>query len=375
MDGYRASTFAMEYFQHLHEIPELGWEEQETSSFIADELENLGLEVHKNILDTTAVIGILRGKEPGPILAMRADMDALPYPDENGVIHAIHACGHDAHSAMVLSVAKRIALDGGIEKGEIRFVFQPAEEKLGGAKLILESGELEGIDGIIGCHLRPTQDLLLHEATAKVLHAANVVLRAKVVGKSCHAAQPHQGSNPINAVSAIVSSINAIRENPQVPHSAKVTQLSAASAATNIISDEATFTVDIRAQTNEVMSSLVQKVHDAIMRGAEANGTKAEIVELARADAAQIDDTMTKLAKKAMDGVVEKIKPSILNSGSEDFHFYSTLGGYKSAYIGIGANLTPGLHNPKMTFDKAALSDGSEILYRFAKLFITSNDT
>ncbi len=363
------NNIAQEYFDYLHQIPELSWKEYKTSEYIADELKRLGLEVHSNIKDTTAVVGILRGKTAGPILAIRADMDALPFPDENGNIQAIHACGHDGHSAMVLAAAKKLA-DEGLDKGEIRFVFQPAEEKLGGAKLLLDSGEIDGVDGIIGCHLRPMQDAVLHEGVARLLHSANVVLRVKISGKSCHAAQPHQGSNPINAAAMIINSINAIYENPQIPYSAKVTQINAQSAATNIIPYELTFAVDIRAQSNELMDSLLKKVKDAINYGALANGTRAEIVELARCDAAQLDEEMSKLVEEAMDGVV-KIKPSVLNSGSEDFHFFSTIGGYKTAYIGVGANLTPGLHNPKMTFDTEALTDGSEVLYRFARLFVS----
>lgn len=359
----------LSYFQSLHQMPELSWEEVKTSAFIASELEKMGLEVHRNIGNSTAVVGILRGNRPGRVLAMRADMDALPYKDDRGNLIALHTCGHDAHSAMLLAAAKRLCIEG-IPCGEIRFVFQPAEEKLGGARLLLESGEVDGVDGIIGQHLRACQELSLHQMTPALRHGASCHVKLRVIGSGAHGAQPHQGVNPIDASALIISGINAIHIDPQIPFSAKVTQICAGSNAPNIIPTQVDMAVDLRAQTNEAMDELREKVRRAAEMGAAAIGARVEIDAGDCVPAAELDDAMTQLLSRAMEGVAEEIIPEVVTSGGEDFHFYRAEGGIPAAFFGLGADLTPGLHKQNMTFNVAALVDGTEVLCRFARAYL-----
>lgn len=362
---------ALTYFEFLHQIPELSWEEVKTSAFIADELEKMGLEVHRNICDSTAVVGILRSGKPGKVLAMRADMDALPYTNESGNLIALHACGHDAHSAMLLAAAKHLSEEG-ISCGEIRFVFQPAEEKLGGARLLIKSGELNGVDAIIGQHLRSSQELGLHQTVAALRHGSSCHFTVHIIGSGAHAAQPHQGINPIDAAALIIGGVNAIHINPQIPFSAKVTQIHADNVTHNIIPTQVDLTIDMRAQTNEAMAELQRKVKSAVEMGAAAVGAKAVIDAHNCASAAEPDPDLTALVAKAMEGVAEKIIPELFTSGGEDFHYYSSEGGFKSAFFGLGADLTPGLHKPDMTFNTEALADGTDVLCRFAKMYLST---
>lgn len=361
---------ALTYFRYLHQIPELSWREIKTSAYIAEELDRMGLEVHRSICGSTAVVGILRGDKPGKVLAMRADMDALPYINEKGDTVALHTCGHDAHSSMLLAAAKRLSEEG-IPHGELRFVFQPAEEQLGGARLLIRSHELEGVDGIIGLHLRPSQELGLHQAAAALRHGACCHFSVHVIGAGAHAAQPHCGINPIDAAALIIGGVNAIHINPQVPFSAKVTQIRSDSVTHNIIPTQVDLTIDMRAQTNEAMAELQQKVKIAVEMGAAAVGGRAVIDPYDCSPAAELDSDLTDLAKRAMEGVVDKVVPELFTSGGEDFHFYSTVGGIKSAFFGLGADLTPGLHKQNMTFNTDALADGTGIFCRFAQMYLS----
>lgn len=142
-------------YQHLHEIPEIGFAEFKTSDFLAHSLLEVGYVVQTHV-GGTGVIGILRGERPGPVLAIRADMDALSHI-VNGKECAIHSCGHDAHCAMLLTVAEKVA-ERGINSGTLKILFQPAEETLLGAIKTIEGGAIDDVDFLLGMHLRPAQE-------------------------------------------------------------------------------------------------------------------------------------------------------------------------------------------------------------------------
>lgn len=357
-----SQTRVQQVWQTLHGIPEVGFAEIKTSAYLAAQLEAAGYQVRTGV-GKTGVIGTLTGALPGPTLALRADMDALAHMVDNQEC-AIHSCGHDAHSAIVLTVAEELARRG-IAKGTLKILFQPAEEKLFGAIRMIEDGAIEDVDVLLGLHLRPIQEARLGQATPALYHGASYVMNASLQGAAAHGARPHLGINAIDGAAAAVQAINAIRVNPVIASSVKVTKLHAGGPASNAIPDQALMTVDLRAQDNATMDELLKKTAQAIEAGAATVGCQAEATVLGGCPAAEYSPAIVNLAKEAIQHVLGStgLLDPITTPGGEDFHFYvkhkPTL---QVGYLGLGANLTPGLHHPDMTFDKACLPHGVDIL-------------
>lgn len=354
-----------ETFEYLHSIPEVGWQEHKTSKFVADELKKFGYDVRENVNGSTGVIGILDSGKDGPVFALRADMDALEFEGENGK-YCVHACGHDAHTTMVLAAAKDI-IKKGINKGKLYLVFQPAEEVLGGAQSIIESGLIDEVEEMSGIHLRPKVETELGTATPALVHGASYRIMLKIKGLNSHGARPHLGVNVIDAASLLVSGINAIRLDPAVAHSIKVTRLIAGGDTVNLVPDSADIAMDLRAQTNEVMEEMIQKAKEVITNSAKVIGAKAEIELIGGVPAAEYDDELVEETRKAIVEILGEAKDPLVTVGGEDFHYYSKLKGIKTSYIGIGCDLEPGLHHPDMSFNIEGLYDGVKILEKLVE--------
>lgn len=347
------------YFD-LHELAEIGWKEVNTSKYLKEKLEKAGFEVIDHVGNTTGLIAILKGDEAGPVFTVRADMDALPFKINEKEV-ALHACGHDANSTMVLMAALEIARIG-IKRGTLKILFQPAEEVLGGAETMLDSGLLEDVDEMIGIHLRPIHEARLGQATPALCHGSSYMITAKIRGLGAHGARPHLGVNVIDAGANIVNAINAIKLNPTIPYSVKTTKFVAGGAAHNTIPDEAEMVFDLRGQTNSAMEELIQKTKKAIENGAASVGAEVEVVVNGGVPGADYDEKMVEQARKAIREVLGEVLDPIITPGGEDFHYYSTKGNIKTAYIGLGADLEPGLHHADMKFNLDALVYGTKII-------------
>lgn len=366
-------------YKKLHAIPELGFQEYKTSAFIADELRKAGYEVRDKIPDIgqetgTGIIATMKGTEPGMTFALRADMDALPMNENTGLPYSsthegvMHACGHDAHSSMLLFAAKALAATGGIKRGTLKLVFQPAEETLRGARAFIASGLLKDVDEIVGIHVRNNREALVGQATCGVRHGAAWHVKAKVRGLAAHAAWYHKGVNVIDAVAAIVNAVNAIHGDPNIGHSVKVTRCNTGAGATNIIPDCAEIACDLRAQTNEVMKELQEKTLKAIETGAATVGAKVEFDVTGGVPAADFDESLVKDAHASIAAVLgeENALPPVISPGSEDFHCFSVEGGLKTAFIGIGADMGTGGHTTTMCLNLDAIPLGAKILAHVA---------
>lgn len=351
--------YVKKVFHYLHSIPEIGCQEFKTSKFVSEELKKFGYHVIEGIA-ITGVIATMDSQIEGPILAVRADMDALSFKVDGKKVN-IHACGHDANTSMVLATAKKIA-EKGISKGKIVFVFQPAEETLGGANAIAESGILDEVEEMIGLHLRPIQEAKLGEATPALYHGSSRVMEVQINGLASHGARPHLGVNAIDAASLAIHAVNSVSVDPRVPHSAKVTSIHSGESSYNTIPDTVYMVLDLRAQTNNVMEKLVEKVQMAILTSVQSLGAKAEISACTGVPAAEYNAEMIELAREAITEVLGNALDPIVTPGGEDFHFYTNMLNIKASYIGLGADLVPGLHHPEMTFDLKALEYGEEIL-------------
>lgn len=354
--------YVVETYKHLHSIPEKALIEKETGKYIAAALKSFGYEVKENFAGT-AVKGELSSGVPGPVLAVRADMDALEFFID-GREQMIHACGHDANSSMVLAAAKKLS-EQGFEKGRLIFIFQPAEETGEGAIMVSKSGLLDEVEEMVGIHLRPIAEARVGEATPALCHGASRMMAFKITGRASHGARLHLGVNAIDAAALAVNAVNAVRVDPRVSHSAKVTGIYSEGTAFNIIPEVVHLKLDLRAQTNEVMDTLAEGVENAVKASVQSNGAVAEMTMNHGLPASDYDGALIEIARESIEEILGSSMEPIVTPGGEDFHYYHEMLGIKTAYIGIGADLTPGLHRPEMAFDLKALENGEEILVRF----------
>jgi amidohydrolase len=349
-------------YDALHAMPEVALFEVRTSAWLAERLAAGGLSVTTGV-GGTGVVAELNGRKPGPVVALRADMDALMHT-VNGQDVCVHSCGHDAHSAMVLTAAEELSKTG-IHRGKLRVLFQPAEEKLLGATRMIEAGVLHDVDYLFGIHLRPIQEAKRGQATPALMHGSSYVMEARLEGRTAHGARPHLGINVVDAAAAIVNAVNAINLNPVVPWSAKVTRIQAGGASANVIPDRATLTLDLRVQRNDAMTLLIERVERAVKAAATTVDATAEVSVVGGVPGAEYHPEAIALAREAITSVLgaQGLLDPVVTPGSEDFHnFVKSKPSLKAAYVGLGCDLTPGLHDPGMTFDRSALIKGVNIL-------------
>lgn len=353
-------------WQDLHRMPELGMQEFKTSAYLADALEKLGYEVTRGV-GGTGVVGVIRGTEPGPVLLLRADMDALPFKNEDGSIECVHACGHDGHCAMMLATAAELV--GKVRRGTLKILFQPAEELLTGALAVIKAGAIDDVDIAHGMHVRPIQDIPSGTACAAVRHTSSTFMKIELQGRAAHASRPHLGVNCAEAAALVTSAICAIKLNPAAVWSCKVTSIQAASSAANIIPDHGELTLDVRAQTDGLMEELLEKVRRAAEGAAASVGATAvvtvpeEIIPAADYD----EDLVAEVAETIKEVLGADKLAKDCGGGGEDFHHFRKARPHiKAAYFGVGAGCTPGLHARNMTFDTAMLENGVKIMTAMA---------
>lgn len=245
--------------RHLHENPELPFQEVQTARMVGDILAGYGIEVQRNV-GGHGVVGILKGGNPGPTIALRADMDALPIQQENDVPYksqvpnVMHACGHDAHTATLLGVAKILSKYQDQLHGTVRFIFQPAEEQFpGGAIQMIEEGVLEGVEVIFGNHLLSSVPLGNFTVPKGSATASSDYVNIKIVGKGGHSSAPHTAVNPIVIGAQIVNQVHMLlsqKVDPVQPVVAAITMFNSG-VAINVIPEEATIAGTVRTFNQE----------------------------------------------------------------------------------------------------------------------------
>lgn len=357
VEEYQEKIYAL--FNELHAHPELGFKESLTSSILKTHMINAGCFDEIVPVGETGLIGVIQGSEPGPVVGIRADMDALPF-DIDGEQVSRHACGHDAHMTMALT-ASVLAGRAGLRRGTLKLILQPAEEVFSGAVAMVESGQVNDIDELYGAHLRPIQEARLGQAAAGLWHSASRMVKVKVTGRGAHGARPHLGINAIDAGVAIVGAVNAIHQNPASNFSVKCTSLLAGGLAANIVPASCELGFDARAEHNSEMDELLAKMAVAVEHGAASVGAKGELIDLGGAPAAEYDQELLGVTRRAITTVLGDCLPDIHTPGGEDFHYFATKGGLRTAYFALGADLTPGLHAVDMHFNHDALALGVKI--------------
>ncbi|MGG0668712.1 M20 peptidase aminoacylase family protein [Lederbergia citrisecunda] len=361
----------METFNHLHENPELSWEEVNTTAFIKKKLVEAGCTATV-FDDCTGVIGDIGNFSGGvPIIALRADMDAL-WQEVDGEMKANHSCGHDAHMSMVLGVLESVKNRKDVlDRIGIRFIFQPAEEVGAGALKLVDKGVVDDVDFYYGIHLRPSQETDNGKAAPAIVHGATGTIQFEIRGDDAHGARPHLTQNAVEIGTYIVNAIHTIHLDPTIPHSAKVTRFHAGGRNTNIIPGNASLAVDLRAQQNETMDVLVERVHDVLESARSFFNATINITEEYGIAAAEVHPEAEAIARKAITEVLgeENTANPIITPGGDDFHFYTIKRPHlKATMVGLGCGLQPGLHHPNMTFDRDAMFNGIDVLTKILEL-------
>lgn len=361
-----------EWRHELHAHPELAYEERRTAAFVAERLRSFGLDPVEGLAET-GVVAVLEGRRgEGPMIALRADMDALPIPEANTFAHAsrepgkMHACGHDGHTAMLLAAAELLAGDPAFA-GTVVFVFQPAEEGGGGAKRMVEEGFFERypVREIYGMHNWPGLPVGQFAVHSGPVMAGTERFRIVLRGRGTHAAMPHLGDDVIAAGAALVQSLQTVvsrRVDPLQAAVLSVTQFHAGHAF-NVIPAEAELAGTVRAFSPELFSRIREALERIGQGVASAYGLSLDVewdegypptINTASAAARCAE------AAVALVGAQNVCREALPSMGAEDFAFF--LQHRPGAYVWIGNGPGEGgclLHSPHYDFNDELLSLGA----------------
>jgi hippurate hydrolase len=372
----------MQAWRHdLHAHPELGFQEHRTSDIVAAKLAEWGIEVHRGIAGT-GVVGVLKGQGEGPGLGLRADMDALPMEEANDVPHrsrhagAMHACGHDGHTTMLLGAAKYLAETRNFS-GTVNFIFQPAEEGLGGGREMVKEGLFARFpcDTVYGVHNDPTIPLGEAAAITGPVLAASDRFQIKVRAKGGHAALPHLAVDPVLIGAHIVTALQSIvsrRVDPIGSAVVSVTMFHAGSAM-NVIPDEAELKGTARSMRPEVQDFVEAAIARIAMQTAEAHDALAEVTYTRGYPPTINHAEQTERAAAALTeilgerGVRRDHPPSM---GGEDFSFL--LNERPGAFLLLGQRAADGrggvpVHHPRYDFNDSLLPIGAAFFVRMVE--------
>ncbi len=359
--------------RRIHENAEVSFEEFETTKLVREYLDQLGIENHPNGTATGAV-GILKGKKPGPVIALRADMDALKLTERSGLPFAsknpgaCHACGHDIHTAVLLGTAKILKSYEDDLCGTVKFLFQPAEEGLGGSKVMIENGALENpkVDYILACHTWPEMPAGSIGVRKGTMLGASDTFKITVMGKGGHAAHPHKGIDPVVIAAHIITELQTIVSRRIAPVDAAVITVGHLTAGTvsNIIPNEAVMEGTVRTQDPETRKQVAEYIEQLASGTARAMGGDAKVeyhfgVGPTMNDPALIDQISAAVTEVL--GADKLLQVPVPSMGAEDFAFY--LEKVPGALFRLGTyDETPqskwALHNPSTLFNETAIPTG-----------------
>jgi amidohydrolase len=372
----------------LHQNPELGNNEYRTAKLIASHLRSLGIDVKEGV-GKTGVVGILKGAKPGPCIALRADMDALPVVERADVpfaskvksiyngqeVGVMHACGHDTHVAILMSVAEILSGMKNDLKGTVKFVFQPAEEgppegEEGGAPLMIKDGVLDNpkVDVMFGLHIGSQTDAGVITYRSAGIMAASDWFTIKVKGKQTHGSQPWAGVDPVSVSAQIVNGLQTIvsRQTDLTKNPAVISVSTFhGGVRSNIIPEEVVMTGTIRTLDTGMQRIIHEKIKLTAEKIAEASGAKAETIIDKKTLVTYNDPALTKqmlpsLVKAAGEDKVMETPPV---TGSEDFSFFAEkvpslfffIGGKQ---IGVDPKKVFPHHTPDFWIDESGMKTG-----------------
>jgi amidohydrolase len=378
----------IEWRRHFHQYPELSNREFKTAAMVAEHLRALGMEVQTGIAHT-GVVGLLKTGKPGPVIALRADMDALPVTERNNLPFAskekavfndqetgvMHACGHDAHTAILMGVAQILAKNKSELKGTIKFIFQPAEEgppagEQGGAGLMVEEGVLENpkVEVIFGLHIQGIRKLGQIAYKPAGMMAASDWFTIKVTGKQSHGAAPWLGIDPIVVSAQIITGIQTIvSRQVQLTKEAAVISVGMIHSGIrqNIIPETAELSGTIRTFDRDMQKDIHERLKRTVTHIAESAGAKAELEITSKTPVTYNDPALTEkmvasLIKAAGENNVARIPA---DTGAEDFAYYQQKIPGFFFFVGacppdVDPATAPSHHTPDFMMDEDGMSTG-----------------
>lgn len=379
---------AKEIFRYLHQHPELSFQEHQTREFILNQLQQYGYEDIKTNVGGGGVIARLTGPESGPTIAFRADFDALAIQEETDLEYksvnkgVMHACGHDAHTAILLTVAKLLKQMQSEIHGTIVFVFQHAEEvKPGGAKSIVESGELDDVDAIYGLHVRgdlPFDDVL--EYCPGYALAASDSFAIRIQGNGGHAATPHKTVDSTLVAAYLIQQLQAIisrNKNPLDSGVLTVANFHSGTGGDNVISDYANISGTVRTYNPELRKMIKQRLHEVTEQICVAHGATVKIEYVdgypPLFNHHEETDLIRSLFTKQFGE--ESVTQTAPRMGGEDFAYYleKIPGSFYNVRAGAFESDNYPHHHPKFQLDERCILTGVKSIltivnhYHYAK--------
>ncbi len=356
--------------RHLHQNPELSFQEFNTSKYIQDVLTKLEIEFETGFVKT-GIVALIKGKNPeSKVIALRADMDALPILEENNISYksqnngVMHACGHDVHSASLLGVASILNKLKSEFEGTIKFIFQPGEEKLpGGASLMIKEGVLENPSPrtILGQHVFPDLPLGKVGFRPGMYMASTDELYLTVKGKGGHAALPHKCVDTVLIACEIISSLQQIvsrHAKPDVPSVLSFGKINSTGGATNIIPDEVKIEGTFRTMNEEWREKAHKKMVKIAEGIAESMGGKCEFEVRKGYPFLKNDEKVTQIAQEAAIAYLgkENVIDLDLRMTAEDFSYYTQ--SIPGCFYRLGTGESTGLHTSTFNVDEKSLEIG-----------------
>ncbi len=362
--GYQEKL--VEWRRHLHQNPELSFEEKETAAWIRQYLKELDIPTLDHVRGNSTV-GILKGEQPGPVLLFRADIDALPINEVNDLPYAskvpgvMHACGHDAHTAVLMGFADYLSRHRELIKGTVKFVFQQGEDRIpGGGRYIVEDGVLEDVDYVVAWHCAPEAEVGTVIATGgpKTASFDNFEIRIKGVGG--HAGFPFRAIDPISTGALVVTAVNQLipwTVDPFETATLIVSRFEAGKqSAHNVIPEEAVIEGNFRSHNNEMAGQIYERIKETAENICRAKGCSCEVVKLEGYPALYNHEKVTAYLKECLnrEGIQAVSGKPIM--GAEDFAFYTKV--CPGTYFNVGirnperpeTNYPP--HNPGFCIDE-----------------------
>ena len=357
--------------RRIHENPELSEREFETQKTICAALDEIGVEY---TTESTWVIGLIRGAEPGPTVGFRADIDALPVTEPAGCPFrsknegVMHACGHDAHTAMLLGAAKLLIGLRESLKGNVKLLFQPAEESVGGAERMVKAGVMENphVDWVYGLHVMPRLPLGTVETRTGTLNASTDRIEITVRGVSGHGAYPESGADAIVCAAQMVTALQTLVSRNLSPLQSAVLSFGQIEGgkAPNIICDRVKLTGTLRTANAEIRAMMKRRIGEVARGVAQAMGCGAE-VEIQPGYNALVNDPAEAARVRHVgarlfgpENMLEKAEPSM---GAEDFSFFNDAA--PGAFFHIGCVRpedmpAPALHSDRFHLDERCMKVG-----------------